>query len=262
MTKIGYICPTYNAKQLDSYTRTALYSFAATTPGGVAVIVDDGTPGWDSYDQELRSFVKSFDLPVEIFHYSDNGGLTRSWNQGLRICERLGVDYAIASNNDIIFTDKWWMGLVHALDNGYHMAGPLSNAAGVTAKGKQDVWNYYDDYKLTDDVDYLNDVSKALIDENLGKVVSSPVNGFFQMAKMDSWKAGMYDNKSFYRPVNLYTSKGYKNKTPLMTLNEDELQGRWARKNMRSCVCLSSFVFHYRAVTRGNKYKRGKWYRK
>jgi len=262
MKRIGYICPTYKAKQFDSYTRSALQSFAATTPGGVAVIVDDGSVGWDSYEQTLKSFLKLLPIEYEIFHFPKTGGLTRSWNKGLSICEEKKLDYAIASNNDVLFTNKWWMGVVHALECGFHMVGPLSNAAGITAKGKQDVWRYVKNFKLDDDFKYLDNVSKNLRDNYLGQVVRTPINGFFQMAKMSTWKAGKYDKNNFYRPVNVRNSKGKLNPTPLMTLNEDELQGRWIKKEMHSCVALSSFIFHYRAVTRGDGYKKGKWYRK
>jgi hypothetical protein len=47
-----------------------------------------------------------------------------------------------------------------------------------------------------------------------------------------------------------------------MTLSEYELQGRWRKDNLHIGFCPGSFVFHYRAVTRGDRYKRGKWYRK
>ena len=53
--KIGFICPTYNARALDSYTRVALESFYDTTPGGVAIVVDDAS----SIDPYLRAATMS-----------------------------------------------------------------------------------------------------------------------------------------------------------------------------------------------------------
>jgi len=35
-----------------------------------------------------------------------------------------------------------------------------------------------------------------------------------------------------------------------MTRNEDELMGRWKKLGITSAVACSSFVFHYRGVTR------------
>jgi len=88
------------------------------------------------------------------------------------------------------------------------------------------------------------------------------VNGFFQIAKMQTWVDGKYDADHFYCPRNDFTSRGHKNPTPLMTLNEDELMGRWAKKGWKFAVIPSSFIFHYRAVTRGKRYTAGKWFRR
>ena len=154
--------------------------------------------------------------------------------------------------------------MLHALHNGYELVGPLSNAPGVSAKKSQQVWQYLDGYETSDDLSKVNAVQAYLLSAYMGSVVESPVNGFFQMAKLSTWWDGRFSEHDVYRPVNKYTSKGFLNRTPLMTLNEDELQGRWRNKGWRSAACLSSFIFHYRAVTRGKSYaaKGGKWFRK
>jgi glycosyltransferase involved in cell wall biosynthesis len=263
MLRIGFICPVYDAVAFDAYTRAALISFFDTTPGGVALVVDDGSTSWTpAYEQSLRELVCGYDhAEIHFKHFPQRGGLTRSWNAGLAMADAMGLDYAIAGNNDVIFTAKWYEGLLHALTNGYALTGPLSNAPGITAKGKQEVQRYLSRFVLTDDRDKLDTIAAELHEKHLGKVVESSVNGFFQMASMDAWRQGKFDDRHYYKPKNTHTSKGRRNPTPLMTLNEDELQGRWARKKMRSAIALGSFVFHYRAVSRGDKYKRGKWYR-
>jgi glycosyltransferase involved in cell wall biosynthesis len=266
MLKIGFICPIYDALNFANYTQVSLESFFRTTPNGVAIVVDDGSAKWDSYYVKLvqncvKFSEKSPNPNLHVIHFPANGGLTRSWNAGLDKADRLNLDYAIAGNNDIIFTDRWYEGMVHALANGYSIVGPLSNAPGITANGKQEVSKYVKNYKLTDDEKELNTVAKQLHTANLGKVVESKINGFFQMATLESWRKGKFDAEHYYKPVNTHTSKGKKNATPLMTLNEDELQARWSRKGMKSAISLSTFIFHYRAVSRGDKYKMGKWYR-
>ena len=259
MIRIGFICPTYNAIELDKYTRLALSSFFETTPNGVSIVVDDGSKGWtNDYVQSLAIYGKH----NEFIHFDSSGGLTRSWNAGLQKAFELNLDYVIAGNNDIVFTNKWYEGLLHALTNGFSLAGPLSNAPGTTAEGKQEIDRYTDKFKLTDDRELLNIIAEDVYNKNLGKVINSKVNGFFQIASMESWVKGKYDKQHYYKPYNKFTSKGYINKTPTMTLNEDELQSRWDKKNMKSAISLSSFIFHYRAVSRGDKYKKGKWYRK
>jgi len=263
MLKIGFICPTYSAKELHSYTVAALRSFYETTPGGEAIVVDDGSTGWSaSYEMKLQHIAAEYaNAGIHIHHFRQQGGLTRSWNTGLEMANQKGFDYVIAGNNDVVFTTGWYEGLLHALTNGYAMVGPLSNAPGITAKGKQEVDRYLTQFVLTDHRDKLNAMAEELKKNHLGKVIESPVNGFFQMAAMESWRKGMYDSGHYYRPKNTHTSKGKRNPTPLMTLNEDELQHRWQRQGMESAIVLSSFIFHYRAVSRGPRYRRGKWYR-
>lgn len=263
MTSIGFICPTYKARELDAYTRISLASFFATTPSAVAIVVDDGSADWNrEYEQSLEQLAAQYtNVSIKFIHFPKNGGLTRSWNAGLTLANSLKLDYAIAGNNDVIFTTNWYAGMLHALNNGYHLVGPLSNAPGITAKGAQQIERYISNFKVTDDRDKLNSYAAELYNAQFGSVIERPINGFFQLASMDSWVKGKYDSIHFYRPVNPFTSKGYVNTTPLMTLNEDELQKRWRDKHMKSAVVLSSFIFHYRAVTRGDRYRRGNWYR-
>jgi len=260
--RIGFICPTYQAVALHGYTEIALRTFFETTPGGVALVVDDGTPGWDDkYVAKLQAIAAEYDSELHAYHFPKKLGLTRSWNWGLNKCDELDLDYVIAGNNDVIFTPNWHQGMLHALNSGYTMVGPLSNAPGITARGKQEVGRYYPGYKVTDDAAYLSQVADRLYRDNLGKVVESEVNGFFQMCSMTGWRSNKWASTEFYKAVNKFTSKGRKNPTPHMTLNEDEWQGRARAKKMKMAIVLSSFIFHYRAVTRGDKYKRGQWYR-
>lgn len=260
MIRIGFICPTYNAAVLHKYTEKSLVSFFDTTPNGVAIVVDDGSTSWSSeYENKLKALANASE--IHFIHFPKNGGLTRSWNAGLTKAAHLKLTHAIAGNNDVIFTPNWHAGMLHAAENNYSMIGPLSNAPGITAKGKQEISRHYSGYKLTDEQEELEKVAKHVYDKNLGKIIESYVNGFFLFAKMSEWQRGMYDKRNYFRPVNLNMSNGKKNPTPLMTLNEDELQSRWAAKNMKSAICLSSFIFHYRAVSRGDKYKLGKWFR-
>lgn len=263
MPKIGFICPIYNATVFASYTQKALKSFFDTTPNGVAIVVNDGSTGWDeAYEQSLLRLADSYYLvSLYILKFNTSGGLTRSWNAGLAKAAELNLDYAIAGNNDIIFSSGWHEGMTHALANGYSLVGPISNAPGVTAKGKQNVELYLPSYQLTDDLTEVNEVGVQLYQSHFNKTLENKVNGFFMMATLKSWEDGKYDEHHFFKPKNKYSSKGRLNPTPTMTLNEDELQARWAKKGMKSGIALSTFIFHYRSVSRGDKYKKGKWYR-
>lgn len=262
MSSIGFVCPVYDACNLRQYTEAAIGSFFRTTPNGVAIVIDDASAGWSSgYADELQAMA-SGNQRVVTHHFEKWGGLTRSWNYGLNIAADMKLDYAIAGNNDVLFTKGWAESLLKATSMGFAMVGPLSNAPGVTANGRQDITTYVSDYRTDDSQVYLDAVAKTVSSSFGQKFIASKVNGFFQFAAVRSWVAGSFSPGQPYRPENRRTSRGKLNPTPLMTLNEDELQARWEKKGMRSCVACGSFIFHYRAVSRGEKYKRGRWYRR
>jgi glycosyltransferase involved in cell wall biosynthesis len=162
-SRIGFICPTY---QHDDYTARAIRSFFKHTPDGYCILVDDASPYWTPRTQE--DFAALLPQPrgdrgMFIHHFPEWGGLTRSWNKGLQVAAQQKLDYCIAGNNDILFTEGWQDGLLAALDHGYALVGPVSNAPGITAKdGAQEVWKYVPNYELTDDPAYLNKVAAEL----------------------------------------------------------------------------------------------------
>ncbi len=259
---IGFVCPTYQAGSLHRYTERSLQSFFETTPGGVAIVVDDASSDWtDNYVRKLQAIPRSNSQQLLCHHFQHWGGLTRSWNEGLQLAADCPCDYAIAGNNDVVFTPGWFEPFLTKEASQYAMLGPLSNAPGVTAKGKQDISQYVPDYKLTDSAEDLAVLASRLRQQQAGRLRASLVNGFFQFASVPNWLKGRFDASHFYRPINPRGSRGQINHTPLMTLNEDELQARWQRKKMLSAVVCDSFIFHYRAVSRGEKYKKGRWYR-
>ena len=263
MLRIGYICPVYNAKELQRYTETALRSFFETTSNGVAIVVDDASAGWTSaYQKQLEGMVTNSQQEVVCYHFDVWGGLTRSWNYGLNLAKKLNLSHAIASNNDIVFTEDYYNGLLNGLAAGFSLVGPLSNAPGVTSPtGAQKIEKYVHDYQVTDDKEYLTQLARRLSKERAGKLVATNINGFFQFSSVANWFKGAYDSAHVYRPVNKTNSRGIRNPTPLITGNEDELQRRWHKNKMLSAAVCDSFIFHYRAVSRGDKHKKGNWYR-
>jgi hypothetical protein len=259
--KIGFVCPTYSQ---FPYAERAISTFLEYTPGGLAIVVDDASPDWDDKDWQSFLYIEPVGvLRAVVNRFEQNGGLTRSWNAGLSIARVYDCEYAIAGNSDVIFGARWYEGLLDALNAGYHLVGPVSNAPGITAKGYAEVWRYDSTYATTDDQEYIDNLSCSLRERYPTSIVEAPVNGFFQMARVADWWSGAYDAKAgqVYKPSNEFTSEGRRNPTPLMTLNEDELQGRWAKLGRKTAVVPSSFIFHYRAVTRGPKYLRGRWFR-
>lgn len=262
MPDVLFVCPTYDEARLHRYTRRAVRSFLRNTPGGRVAVVDDASEGPDvgRLFDDLAALAPADGL-VHVRRLPGWGGLTRSWNAGLALARDLGCEYALCSNNDVAFPARWYEGLVEALAAGYSLAGPVSNAPGITSRGAAEVWRYLPGYELSDEPAYLDAVSGRLLSDWAGRVHEVPVNGFAMLARTADWWSGAYDRDHVFRPRNDLNSKGHRNPTPLMTCNEDELQGRWERLGRRPAVALSSFVFHYRSVARGERAAKNRWLR-
>jgi glycosyltransferase involved in cell wall biosynthesis len=276
MARIGYIFPQYG--NFD-YTERAIKSFFQHTPDGYCILVDDCSPYWDGVKTQdrfaqLLSLFPSWPTKVSgsrgmfIHRHSRNLGLTACWNYGLEVARDQGLDYCVCGNNDLLFSPDWYKPLLGVLWN-YQLVGPVSNAPGVSAKGLQDVVKYMPEYQLSDDsqeIAHVADVLRSTYTQaGAYETVESPVNGFCLLAKTETWWEGKFDDDHVFCPRNDFYSKGdlagKPNPTPLMTLNEDELQIRWRAKGWHSAIVPSSFVFHYRAVTRGMRHVHGQWMR-
>lgn len=259
--KLCVIIPTYGAFE---YAVKAIESCFKYTKDVFVVVIDDASPGWPDpkvLPVPLAILSNQHPSATAFVHFDENGGLTRSWNCGLRVSRDCGAEYAVCTNSDVLFTNGWDKALTFWLNNGYAMVGPVSNAPGVTARGAQEVTEFYKNYRLTDDPDYLDNVAAYLQQHHLQSIRETAINGFFLMAHTTAWWSGAFDNEHVFRPSNERTSRGYKNPTPMMTLNEDEIQSRWHKLGRKIGAVPGSFIFHYRSVTRGDRYKKGKWFR-
>lgn len=214
--------------------------------------MDDASPGvtdtqWSKWSTECADYAQRFD---------ENGGLTRSWNKGLRMARYLGATYAICGNSDTIFSPGFDTGLLEALEKA-HLVGPVSNAPGWGCK-RQNIENYCANYELTDNRAAINDTAAALRDQPVRlqlprrEIISNAdgesvtvnypetLNGFTLCARTDDWWSGAYDSSQVFNP-------GYP-----MEGSEAELQIRWAHLDRIAAIAPRSFVFHYRAITRGD----------
>ncbi len=246
--EIAFVCPLYNK---FAYGRRACLSFLKYTKrSGVVIAVDDASPFYPNQDWDAwRAGIPENRLVFK--HFGENDGLTRSWNFGLTVAKNLGIKYCICSNSDVLFTPGWEEGLVYHLDHGYHMVGPVSNAPGVTNSRRQQVQNYFPGFKLTDDADYLKKVADYLRAKFSTNVIQGvlPINGFFMLAKTAVWWKGAFDETHVFNPAKK------------MAGNEDELQKRWHKQKWKTGFVPSSFIFHYRAVSRGDRFKDRGWLR-
>lgn len=250
--KIAVIVPSYS---VFDYARRTLLSLAKYTPNVVAIVVDDASPDWDG------RWYRDVNVEVDVHRFEHNGGLTRSWNRGFQMARKHDPDFIVAGNNDVLFTMGWYQALIGAINSGLALVGPLSNAPGETAANRQNIKTYVLNYNLTDVAKYNNQLAAMLWKEYRSKVISTKINGFFMMARADTWFDHAYDARNVFCPVNTHMPSGRQNTTPLMTGNEDELQARWGKRGLRFGAAPGSFIFHYRSVSRGSKYVKGAWMR-
>lgn len=247
--EIAFILPLYN--KFIYGRRAALSFFKYTHRPGLVIALDDASPYYPR--QDWNAWRK--DLPEDrlVFkHFGKNAGLTRSWNEGLAIARSLGVDYAVCGNSDVLFTPNWEEGLIYQVSkNGYSLVGPVTNAPGVTNQGRQRVDNYFPDYDSQNySPEYLARVAEYCYRQYPAeKVEPCNINGFFMLARTETWWTGSFNDTYVFDPAKA------------MTGNEDELQRRWHVKGWKTGFVPSSFIYHHRAVSRGERYKHRGWTR-
>lgn len=239
---------------VEQAIRSAYESTREVSP--IVALIDDASPDWDQ--ARIDRLVKEFPSLL-VGRFETNGGLTRSWNLGLQIAKELKTTYAVTTNSDVLFAKNWDAEIINALNTGADLTGPTTNAPGTC--DLQYVGHYSKSYSRDTAEATVDEVQAELTKTQAGATKLTTLNGFCLVAKTATWHANAFDTENVFRPTNPRTAKGQYNPTPLMTLNEDELQGRWHAAGLHTAVALGSYVFHYRAVSRGDKYKRGDWAR-
>lgn len=260
--RVGIVIPTFN--QFDYALRAIESALVKTTSvEPLVIVVDDASPEWNSvycesvYLPTVENFSKATNA-IHMFRFDRNGGLTRSWNYGLEFARAAECDYCCVTNSDVVFSKGWLEPLLESLES-FDLVGPLTNAPG--SEVKQQVTNYIPDYSASDNQDSIDETARSCR-LNAQQAIKTTLNGFCLLAKMPTWTANAYAEHQYFRPINNFNSRGQRNPTPLMTLNEYELQSRWHKAGLRSGCCLRSFVFHYRSVSRGDRHGKGQAYRK
>lgn len=256
---LAVIIPSYGH---FNYVRKAVVSALENTRATEATVllIDDASPGGDDELKRIYYDFARHRSRLILHRFSENGGLTRSWNLGLKMAKDKGFHYACCANSDLIFPLGWDISLNAVLEEGkYSLAGPITNAPG--SEKTQDVNNYCKHYVLTDEEQYLDSLSLSLHHQYIDHAVPATLNGFCMMAKVDTWWDYAYEAAHVFCPRNDFNSRGQRNPTPLMTLNEYELQRRWHDLGLKSALVPGSFVWHYRSVSRGDRHKSPGWYR-
>lgn len=240
MFQVAAVIPTF--KHFD-YAKRAIRSFLESTPDSLAILVDDGSPDWPG-DLMIKTWADPRRFRFHRFS-QNNKDLTRSWNKGLEIARDNGAVYTVVTNSDVMFVDGWWPSAQFALDNGCHLVGPITNAAGH--RQKQSWRNYCVNPLTIDDPLHLAKIASNIRNSHGPKtqIDVKGVNGFCMVAKTSVW----WDKP--FGPTTPFDPR-YK-----MEKNEDKLAARWRKMDRRIVIVPGSFVFHYRGVSRGSGAIRG-----
>jgi glycosyltransferase involved in cell wall biosynthesis len=251
-SQIAYILPTHG--HFD-YARRCLESLldSSNARASVAVVVvDDASPDWsdDWCTEDLP-----FGSKVIRYRFDKQGGLTRSWNAGfLLTLDKLSPDYVVAGNSDILVPRDWQNSMIGALKT-CMFTGPTTNRPGATIDNLQDIRNWYPDYVESDSFGQIQAV-RDILESKYGSNVErpSPINGFFMCGQSQTWLDYAHDAHNVFPPSIDTMPSGRPNPTPLMTGQEDWLNAKVKASSKWNGVALGSFVFHYRSVSRGEKY--------
>ncbi len=211
-------------------------------PARQYVIVDDASAEWESVDWSTWPNPNCWKV-----HFGDHGGLTRSWNVGLRLAAEISAKYTVCTNSDVLFSPNWFDALVSALEGGFDLVGPVTNAPGHAPWQNVLPFCHPDQLVCDDQREQMGAVVAALGRHAVGPI-EAPINGFFMMAKTETWWRGAFSDQAVFDPAY-----------PLVR-NEVELQQRWVRQGRRVGFCPQSYIFHYRSVSRpeGLKGKSGR----
>ena len=230
------------------YAARAVRSCLASSDRTWVLILDDASP---DYEVGLASFLtpilksKEASDRVACVHHEQNQGLTAMWNAGLHLA-RNNSTYICCGNSDLVFTPGW-DGPLREWATKYPLVGPVTNTPG-TEPG-QFVGNFLQNYKVSDRRSDLNATAESLRRQCAGDVRVGPINGFCMFGRTDSWWKYAHDEQHVFDPKNR------------MTLQEYQLQKKIRKLGGQTAYVPASFVFHYRAVTRGEKFRRGAWLR-
>jgi len=199
------------------------------------VIIDDASDEWDSIDWQ------TWPSPdCRRYHFDKRAGLTRSWNAGLYLASEISARYAVCANSDIVFSPMWEEPLIAALEAGFSLVGPVTNAPGhATWQSVYPFTCHAAVSQVDDSKGSIDAIAAALRDLPLS-AIEAPLNGFFMMAQTNVWWRGSFDKMTVFNP-----------QFPLAH-NEQELQQRWATLKLRVAFVPRSYIFHYRSVSRPN----------
>lgn len=236
MYQLAVVIPVYGQFDIAVATVKSL-AMHATVPT-LAIVVDDYSPN-RPLDMAARyeAAVAGSEVSLLYHEHTRNFGISGSWNWGLMQANELEIPYSVAGNSDILFTHQWWFELQTALDNGYDLVGPITNAPGD--QKSQNVDRYFPGYRITDEPVYLNKVAEYVRENHQGVRIETSINGFFMMGRREVWLRHTSAKKEVFSPKLRMLGSEY------------HLQKRLHQLGQKTGIVPGSFIFHYRSLSRG-----------
>ncbi len=222
---VAVVIPTYGSMD---YCQLAITSAAASTTDALVIVVDDGTERWPG-DSVVGGWCGS--TPWAIRRRPHDGNLSRSWNIGYEIACDIGCRYVVFGNSDLVFPEGWFEPIQSALDV-YDIVGPVTNAPGHS---REQLVSEYVGYTLSDDP-YAIQATQDELRRRDGIRPATTLNGFCIASAIQK--------------LHKLGDRPFRENIP-MSGNEMDLLRRARSIDLTLGIASSSFVFHYRSVTRG-----------
>lgn len=160
---------------------------------------------------------------VYVNDQKKNGGLTATWNEGIKLCIQNNCETIILSNDDIFFDES----VKHIIEESSHCKknemkyfGPLTNNPGATEANKKNQYGTRSEDKPSYICQYNNKYFN--------------INGFFMVFPKHVLENNRYDHNNFFDP-----SKPFED-------NVVEWFNRFVQKKGIPIVVPKTFVYHYK----------------
>jgi len=227
---LAVVIPVYNHL---SYAVRAVASLARTVDC-LALIVDDMSTDFGEFRH--RIIEAAGQNRIELLEQHQHIGMSSVLNIGLARAREVGARYTVCANSDVLFSPGWWEPLAAALEH-YRFVGPVTNAPGhIPRQNVRGVTGPALYRKMTDHQANIDAVGAAV--RKKGRTTGTQkLNGFCIAAETATWFE-CQDNGFIFDPA-------------LLDGNEDAVMARARAKGMVLGIVASSYVFHYRGVTRG-----------
>ena len=222
--KIGIVITTHGFNGI--YARQCLECFMREIPPNYFIVLYINESS-DPITLELQHTHSRHNVHiVYVENQEEGGGLTGTWNNGVKLCLQNECDVVIISNDDVVFdgciNNIIWQ--CYLEKDALKYFGPISNKPGPKdSKINQCQYGMYPQ---------LCDSRIAVCDDNY-----CYLNGFFMVFSREVLLLNMFDETYFFDPSNPFN------------YNEVEWFERFKQKGGIGVIVPQTFIYHYKLST-------------